>query len=204
MATQLIVRGIAFWTFLNKHNPMKDLYSIDVGRLSSETVKKCEEMGYPVHTCNLDPEDANYRGRYIKCTNGFKKAKPELVDSQRRVLDVGSVLIGNGSEVNVLTSPYEWTYPRNPKPKQKVQKGTKATFTKVQLINLIPYKGNDFEEIADGYIAAEDALQDNASKSDEEAEDLVSQAMEDTADDAVELNDELPIIEENEELLIED
>ena len=54
---------------------------------------------------------------------------PELVDSQKRVMP--TTLIGNGSEVNVLYSTYDWEF--------KGRKGTSADLKSVQVVNLIPY-----------------------------------------------------------------
>ena len=74
---------------------------------------------------------------------------PELVDAQKRVMP--NTLIGNGSDVNVLYSTYDWEF--------KGRKGTSADLKSVQIANLVPYKdasdGDDFEVVKDGYTADE-------------------------------------------------
>ena len=55
---------------------------------------------------------------------------PELVDAQKRVMP--STLIGNGSDVNVLYTTYDWEF--------KGRKGTSADLKSVQVANLVPYK----------------------------------------------------------------
>ena len=67
--------------------------------------------------------------------DGQRNRQPELIDGQKKSLDC---MIGNGSLVNVLYSTYDWEY--------RGRKGTSADLRTVQVLDLVPYKdGNDDE-----------------------------------------------------------
>ena len=68
---------------------------------------------------------------------------PDLVDAKKR--QMSNTMIGNGSDVNVLYSTYDWEF--------KGRKGTSADLKSIQVTNLIPYSSGveeDFDEV-DGY-----------------------------------------------------
>ena len=75
---------------------------------------------------------------------------PEVVDAQKRNM-IGT-LIGNGSEVNVLYTTYEWEF--------KGRSGISADLRAVQVTNLVPYNvdadaDEAFEVVADGFVSNE-------------------------------------------------
>ena len=72
---------------------------------------------------------------------------PEVVDAGKRAMS--GTLIGNGSEVNVLYSTYDWEF--------KGRSGTSADLRAVQVTNLVPYNvdadaDEAFEVVPDGFV----------------------------------------------------
>jgi len=75
---------------------------------------------------------------------------PEVKDAQKRTMI--NTLIGNGSEVNVLYSTYEWEF--------KGRSGVSADLRAIQVTNLVPYNvdadaDEAFEIVPDGFVSNE-------------------------------------------------
>ena len=74
--------------------------------------------------------------RKVNGPNGMTRKAPRLLDSDKNDVDV---LIGNGSTVRVQYSEYDWEY------NKKKSKG--LDLQAVQIVNLVPYKGGDGDEL---------------------------------------------------------
>ena len=85
--------------------------------------------------------------RKVRRKDGNMNKQPEVVDAAKR--NIASTMIGNGSEVNVLYSTYEWEF--------KGRSGVSADLRAVQVTNLIPYNvdadaDEAFEVVPDGFV----------------------------------------------------
>ena len=173
-----VVKGIAQWASLARPNSMSGKFQIDVCHLSEADVTQLEKQGITnVHHEASRDDDYEPRGAYITMrSNAVSKAgenldPPEVVDAKKKPLPRG-VLVGNGSLVNVVYDPFEWTY--------KKKAGTSAGLRIVQVLELVKFEGgsglDDLEE-EEGFTAPDDGLselddnsQDDAEEGDEEKE----------------------------------
>ena len=131
-----MISGIAHWAKVHKpaidqFNP-DGIYSIDVA-IDSKTKKTLNSLGLAPRVKN----DEDDRGDYIKIKRNHKKkdgptnTSVRVVDSTKNPIP-DTVLIGNGSKVNVLFDVYDWTYGG--------KKGVGASLKAVQVIDLVEYK----------------------------------------------------------------
>ena len=135
--TMSVLKGNAYWASITSPNTTFDsdgVWTIDVGNLDAKNKKMAQEDGLNVK---------NKRGDLNKA--------PEVVDAQKRAMI--NTLIGNGSEVNVLYSTYDWEFGG--------KSGVSADLRAVQVTNLIPYNAdadadNAFDVVPDGFVSNED------------------------------------------------
>jgi hypothetical protein len=74
--------------------------------------------------------------RKVNGPNGMVRKAPRLLDADKNDVDV---LVGNGSKVRVQYQEYDWTY------NNKSGKG--LDLQAVQIIDLVPYKAGDGDEL---------------------------------------------------------
>ena len=145
-----VVNGTAYWASIVTPNTTYNEdgeWKIDVGNLSEEAMNLLVADGLEDRIHNKD--DA--RGSFITFKRKVMNAKtrqtnssPSVLDAQKRPLI--NTLVGNGSVVNVLYRPYDWTY-------QKRQ-GRSASLEAVQVVDLVPYGGDgldSFEVVEEGF-----------------------------------------------------
>jgi len=72
--------------------------------------------------------------------DGTENDAPVVLDAQKQPM---TKLIGNGSIVNVMYTPYEWN--------MNGKSGVSPLLKKVQVVNLVSY-GEDFDVIEGGYV----------------------------------------------------
>ena len=75
---------------------------------------------------------------------GQANSAPDVMDAQKR--PILNTLVGNGSIVNVLYRPYDWTYQK--------RKGRSASLEAVQVVDLVPYGGaasDAFDVVDEGF-----------------------------------------------------
>jgi hypothetical protein len=147
-----VISGKAYWASVTNPNTTFDadgVWTIDVGNLDKKAIEQIKADGLTIKNKGDDRGDFVTIKRKVRRKDGQMNRAPELVDAQKRVMP--STLIGNGSDVNVLYSTYDWEF--------KGRKGTSADLKSVQIANLVPYKdasdGDDFEVVKDGYTADE-------------------------------------------------
>jgi len=147
-----VIQGKAYWASIENPNTTFDsdgVYSIDVS-LDAKNKKVAETDGLSIKNKGDDRGDIVSIKRNVRRKNGDFNTKPTLMDSQKR--NMKDTLIGNGSEVSVLYSTYQWEF--------KGRSGTNADLRAVQVTNLIPYQ-NDMEDafdvVPDGFVAKEDS-----------------------------------------------
>lgn len=144
-----VINGTAYWAKVYPSNANEGKYSIDIGLKNQSDIDFLTKLGLKVK----DPVDANdKRGKhitlkaYVKDYNGNETVLP-VVDSKLNTVPE-STLIGNGSEVNVEF--YVKNYPN----KSKV-KGVYGYLCKVQVVELVEYKGSSGLKALDGGFIAD-------------------------------------------------
>lgn len=133
------VRGIAYWASVQVPNTtFEPIYQIDLA-VSEESAKALRDMGLSIK----DTEDGlicKFKRKQFKPDNTENK-KPVIRDADNQPF---AELIGNGSDVIVQFSTYEW--------KNKFGTGVAADLQGVQVVELVPYRnadGDEFEPLTD-------------------------------------------------------
>ena len=149
-----VINGKAYWAHVVSPNTTFDsdgVWSIDVCNLDKKAVDIIKKDGLSVKNDKDHPEKGDFISirRNVRRKNGSLNRAPEVKDAQKRIMV--NTLIGNGSEVNVLYSTYDWEY--------KGRSGRSADLMQIQVVDLIPYSTDndeDFEEIPGGYASTEE------------------------------------------------
>ena len=152
--TMSVLKGNAYWASITSPNTTFDsdgVWTIDVGNLDAKNKKIAQEDGLNVKNKGDDRGDFVTIKRKVKNKRGDLNKAPEVVDAQKRAMI--NTLIGNGSEVNVLYSTYDWEFGG--------KSGVSADLRAVQVTNLIPYNAdadadNAFDVVPDGFVSNED------------------------------------------------
>lgn len=137
-----IIKGTAYWAHVHSVSKESDKFQINIGNLDKPMIKILEDRGVSIR----DREDE--QGKFITAKSTYA---PKVIDSQKQQL-ASSVLIGNGSKVNVKVSFYDWKY--------KGKSGIGCGLQAVQVVELVEFKSaslDDFDKV-DGYTGSpEDA-----------------------------------------------
>ena len=145
-----VLKGNAYWASIVSPNTTFDsdgVWSIDVGNLDKKNTDKAKADGLSVKNKGDDRGDFVTVKRKVRRKDGNMNKAPEVVDAGKRAMS--GTLIGNGSEVNVLYSTYDWEF--------KGRSGTSADLRAVQVTNLVPYNvdadaDEAFEVVPDGFV----------------------------------------------------
>ena len=130
----MIVEGNAYWASLVAPNTTYEpMYTINVV-VDEATAKDFAERGHSIREMEEGP--AVVIKRKVNGPNGMVRKAPRLLDADKNDVDV---LVGNGSKVRVQYQEYDWTY------NNKSGKG--LDLQAVQIINLVPYKAADGDEL---------------------------------------------------------
>ena len=145
-----VIKGNAYWASIVSPNTTFDsdgVWSVDVANLDEKNIKIATDDGLDIKNKSDDRGSFVTIKRNVRRKDGNMNKKPEVVDAMKR--DIASTLIGNGSEVNVLYSTYEWEF--------NGRSGVSADLHAVQVTNLIPYNvdadaDEAFEVVPDGFV----------------------------------------------------
>ena len=145
-----VLNGKAYWASVVTPNTTFDedgVYSIDLA-VDEENKKSAVAEGLSIKNKGDDRGDFVTIKRKVRRKDGNMNKAPEIVDAQKRTM-MGT-LIGNGSDVNVLYSKYDWEYAG--------KSGVSADLRAVQVTNLIPYNvdadaDNAFDVVPDGFVS---------------------------------------------------
>ena len=148
-----VIKGNAHWASITSPNTTFDsdgVWTIDVGNLDEKNKKIAQADGISVKNKNDDRGDFVTIKRKVRRKDGNLNKAPEVVDAQKRAM-IGT-LIGNGSEVNVLYSTYEWEFGG--------KSGVSADLRAIQVTNLVPYNTDAdadaaFGVVEDGFVSKE-------------------------------------------------
>ena len=146
-----VLKGKAYWASITSPNTTFDsdgVWTVDVGNLDEKNKKIAQADGLNVKNKSDDRGDFVTIKRKVRRKDGNMNKAPEIVDAQKRTM-MGT-LIGNGSDVNVLYSKYDWVYAG--------KSGVSADLRAVQVTNLIPYNAdadadNAFDVVPDGFVS---------------------------------------------------
>ena len=127
-----VISGIAYWAAITNPNTTFDsdgVWSVDVCNLDKKNLETVKKDGLSVKIKGDDREEFVTVKRKGRRKDGSLNRAPDLVDGQKRTMP--QTLIGNGSEINVHYTTYEWEF--------KGRAGIGADLRAVQVVNLIPY-----------------------------------------------------------------
>ena len=145
-----VLKGSAYWASIVSPNTTFDsdgVWSVDVGNLDKKNLEIAKDDGLEIKNKGDDRGDFVTIKRRVRRKDGGMNKAPEVKDAQKRTMI--NTLIGNGSEVNVLYSTYEWEF--------KGRSGVSADLRAIQVTNLIPYNvdadaDEAFEVVPDGFV----------------------------------------------------
>jgi hypothetical protein len=149
-----VIKGSAYWASIVSPNTTFDsdgVWSVDVGNLDKKNLGIAKDDGIEIKNKGDDRGDFVTIKRRVRRKDGGMNKAPEVKDAQKRTMI--NTLIGNGSEVNVLYSTYEWEF--------KGRSGVSADLRAIQVTNLVPYYNTDadadeaFEVVPDGFVSDE-------------------------------------------------
>ena len=148
-----VIKGSAYWASIVSPNTTFDsdgVWSIDVGNLDKKNIEIAKNDGLEIKNKGDDRGDFVTVKRKVRRKDGGMNKAPEVKDAQKRTMI--NTLIGNGSEVNVLYSTYEWEF--------KGRSGVSADLRAIQVTNLVPYNvdadaDEAFEVVPDGFVSNE-------------------------------------------------
>ena len=148
-----VIKGNAYWASIVSPNTTFDsdgVWSIDVGNLDKKNLEVAKNDGLEIKNKGDDRGDFVTVKRKVRRKDGSMNKAPEVKDAQKRTMI--NTLIGNGSEVNVLYSTYEWEF--------KGRSGVSADLRAIQVTNLVPYNvdadaDEAFEVVPDGFVSNE-------------------------------------------------
>jgi hypothetical protein len=148
-----VIKGNAYWASIVSPNTTFDsdgVWSIDVGNLDKKNIEIAKNDGLEIKNKGDDRGDFVTVKRKVRRKDGSMNKAPEVKDAQKRTMI--NTLIGNGSEVNVLYSTYEWEF--------KGRSGVSADLRAIQVTNLVPYNvdadaDEAFEIVPDGFVSNE-------------------------------------------------
>ena len=145
-----VLKGNAYWASIVSPNTTFDsdgVWSIDVSNLDEKNINQAKADGLDVKNKGDDRGSFVTIKRKVRRKDGNMNKQPEVVDAAKR--NIANTMIGNGSEVNVLYSTYEWEF--------KGRSGVSADLRAVQVTNLVPYNvdadaDEAFEVVPDGFV----------------------------------------------------
>ena len=148
-----VIKGSAYWASIVSPNTTFDsdgVWSVDVGNLDKKNLEVAKTDGLEIKNKGDDRGDFVTVKRKVRRKDGGMNKAPEVKDAQKRTMI--NTLIGNGSEVNVLYSTYEWEF--------KGRSGVSADLRAIQVTNLVPYNvdadaDEAFEVVPDGFVSNE-------------------------------------------------
>lgn len=138
-----ILSGVAQYAFLhradqgNLKRKILPAYKIDLMFNNEEQKNKAKALGL-----TIKPADDKHPMEYVTIKSKVKEGrkKPRLIDSQRNDIPE-SILVGNGSEVNVRFLP--WGYGEGE---------VSAVLLEVQVVKLVEYKPTEGEKERKSYL----------------------------------------------------
>jgi len=123
----LKLKAEVMWAYLHTRNELSDSYQVDLCKLSDSAVKALSDIG-------IKAKHKESQGFYITCKSKKFPIEAQYPDGSRIP---ESVLVGNGSKVTAVVSPYVWNF--------KNKQGVSASLHKLYVMDLVEYvqRGSD-------------------------------------------------------------
>ena len=133
-----VITGKAYWAHVqNPNTSFEPEYSIDIC-VDDNNRSAIEADGLTIKNKGDERGDFVHIRQRVARRDGTQNDAPIVVDAQKNPTDK---LVGNGSIVNVLYSPYSW--------EMNGKAGVTPILKKVQVVDLVSY-GEDFDAV-EGY-----------------------------------------------------
>ncbi len=143
-----VISGTAYWAHVQQPNTTYEpAYSIDI-LVDDSNRAAIEADGLPIKNKGDDRGDFVQLKQKVARRDGSENPAPVVVDANK---EITKALVGNGSKVNVLYSPYEWS--------MNGKSGVSGILKKVQVVDLVSY-GEDFDVVKGGYTESEATMND--------------------------------------------
>ena len=132
----MIVNGTAYWASIKTPNTtFEPMYTVNL--VVDQTI--ADDFAGRGHTVKqMDEGPALVIKRKVNGPNGMVRNAPRLIDQNKQDINLA---VGNGSQVRVQCSEYEWEYAG--------KSGKSLDLQAVQVIELIEYKAEDGSEFFD-------------------------------------------------------
>lgn len=127
-----VVTGKVYWASIQQPNTTYEPeWGLDL-LVDDNNRAALEADGVPIK--NKDDERGDFVHIRQKCSrrDGTANEAPEVMDAQKRPF---TNLVGNGSILNVMYTPFSW--------EMNGKSGVTPLLKKVQVVDLVPYKGGE-------------------------------------------------------------
>ena len=132
----MIVNGTAYWASIKTPNTkFEPVYTVNLV-VDEDTANDFASRGHKIK--QMDEGPALVIKRKVNGPNGMVRNAPRLIDQNKQDINLA---VGNGSQVRVQCSEYEWEYAG--------KSGKSLDLQAVQVIELVEYKAEDGSEFFD-------------------------------------------------------
>ncbi len=139
-----VVKGKAYWASVQQPNTTYEPeWGIDI-LVDDDNRAAFEADGVPIKNKDDERGDFVHIRQKVTRRDGSRNDAPTVVDAQKQPF---FGLIGNGSVVNVMYTPFAW--------EMNGKSGVSPLLKKVQVVDLVEYKVVEDFDVEDGFTAAE-------------------------------------------------
>lgn len=139
-----VVKGKAYWASVQQPNTtFEPEWAIDI-LVDDNNRAAFEADGVPIKNKDDERGDFVHIRQRVARRDGTQNEAPSVVDAQKQPF---TGLIGNGSVVNVMYTPFAW--------EMNGKSGVSPLLKKVQVVDLVEYKAGEDFDVEDGFTAAQ-------------------------------------------------
>ena len=139
-----VVKGKAYWASVQQPNTTYEPeWAIDI-LVDDNNRAAFEADGVPIKNKDDERGDFVHIRQRVARRDGTQNDAPAVVDAQKQPF---TGLIGNGSVVNVMYTPFAW--------EMNGKSGVSPLLKKVQVVDLVEYKAGEDFDVEDGFTAAQ-------------------------------------------------
>ncbi len=139
-----VVKGKAYWASVQQPNTTYEPeWAIDI-LVDDNNRAAFEADGVPIKNKDDERGDFVHIRQRVARRDGTQNDAPTVVDAQKQPF---TGLIGNGSVVNVMYTPFPW--------EMNGKSGVSPLLKKVQVVDLVEYKAGEDFDVEDGFTASD-------------------------------------------------